>query len=299
MNTFNNLESLATSARRGKQPRCQFCGELIHDIPHALHVSIPHQKNGVWAHRECARMLAYHEATPAWFSKYREKHLTESARITFTPEVEGTRKYNGLDAEEHALFMWAEYKLLPSHDCTVDVEYKCGINVNLHGLGQWFDGVANMVDMTGPENGLHMNTGWYGMTGNDVNRIYRFRHILLEPLRDYMLENTETTLQVWGRDFNNWARADMDCIHGSWLNLENNVDRINSQRAARIEWRLPHYVDSKQAKQCACMVCDFTQILRSFCDGTRTATQAGNLILKHYKQACAGLATWQRPERNK
>lgn len=299
MNTFNNLDSLAVSARRGKQPRCQFCGELIHDIPHALHVSIPHQKNGVWGHRECARMLNYHEATPEWFSKYREKHLTESARITFTPEVEGTRIYNGMDTEEHALYMWAEYKLLPSRDCTVDVEYKSGINVNLHGLGEWFDGVSKVVDMTGPDNGLHMNTGWYGMTGNDVNKIFRFRHILLEPLMDYMLENSESTRRVWGRNFCYYASADMSAMHGDWINLSNNIDRIGSQCSARIEWRLPHYVDSKQAKQCACMVCDFTQILRSFCDGTRTASQAGALILKHYKQACEGRATWQRPERNK
>lgn len=299
MSTFNNLDSLAVSARRGKQPRCQFCGELIHDIPHALHVSIPHQKNGVWGHRECARMLNYHEATPEWFSKYREKHLTESARITFTPEVEGTRIYNGMDAEEHALYMWAEYKLLPSRDCTVDVEYKSGINVNLHGLGEWFDGVSRVVDMTGPDNGLHMNTGWYGMTGNDVNKIFRFRHTLLEPLMDYMLENPESTKRVWGRGFCYYASADMSAMHGDWINLSNNIDRIDSQCSARIEWRLPHYVDSKQAKQCACMVCDFTQILRSFCDGTRSASQAGTLILKHYKQACEGRATWQRPERNK
>lgn len=299
MNTFNNLDSLATSARRGKQPRCQFCGELITDIPHALHVSIPHQKNGVWGHRECARMLRYHEHTPEWFSKYREKHLTETARITFTPEVEGSQIFHGMSEDEHALYMWAEYKLLPSHDATVDVEYKSGINVNLHGLGEWFDGVSKMVDMTGPENGLHMNTGWYNMTGDNVNKIYRSRHILLEQLRDYMLENPATTEQVWGRNFNDWSRADMDCVHGSWINLENNSNNPDSQCAARIEWRLPHYVDSKQAKQCACMVCDFTQILRSFCDGTRTATQAGNLILKHYKQACEGRATWQRPERNK
>lgn len=299
MNTFNNLDSLATSARRGKQPRCQFCGELITDIPHALHVPIPHQKNGVWGHRECARMLRYHERTPEWFSKYREKHLTETARITFTPEVEGDRKYNGMDEDEHALYMWAEYKLLPSADCTVDVEYKSGINVNLHGLGEWFEGVSRMVDMRGTENGLHMNTGWYNMTGSDVNKIYRFRHILLEPLMDYMLANTATTVQVWGRDFNRYADDNMDCIHGSWVNLENNSNGTSSQCAARIEWRLPHYVDSKQAKQCACMVCDFTQILRSFCDGTRTATQAGALILKHYKQVCEGRATWQRPERNK
>ena len=299
MTTHNNLDSLTTSARRGKIPTCQFCGGSIPDVRNALHVSIPHQKNGVWGHRECARMLRYHEQTPAWFSKYREKHLTETARITFTPEVEGTRKYNGMDAYEHALYMWAEYKLLPSMDCTVDVEYKSGINVNLHGLGEWFEGVSKMVDMAGPENGLHMNTGWYGMTGNNVNKIFRFRHILLEPLLDYMLENPETTKKIWGRNFNRWANADMDCIHGSWVNLENNIDRIDSQSAARIEWRLPHYVDSKQAKQCAWMVCDFTQILRSFCDGTRTARQASSLILKHYKQACEGRATWQRPERNR
>lgn len=74
MTTYNNLDSLATSARRGKQPRCQFCGELITDIPRALHVSIPHQKNGVWGHKECARTLRYHEQTPEWFGKYREKH---------------------------------------------------------------------------------------------------------------------------------------------------------------------------------------------------------------------------------
>ena len=75
MTTYNNLDSLTTSRRRGKIPTCQFCGGSIPDVRNALHVSIPHQKNGVWGHRECARMLRYHEQTPAWFSKYREKHF--------------------------------------------------------------------------------------------------------------------------------------------------------------------------------------------------------------------------------
>ena len=137
------------------------------------------------------------------------------------------------------------------------------------------------------------------MKEDDANRMYKYHNFLLRPLFDYMIENPDTTEKIWGRYFNQWANDDMRCVHGSWINLENNSDRVNSQRAARIEWRLPHYVDSKQAKQCACMVCDFTQILRSFCDGTRDSKQAGALILKHYKQACKGWATWQRPERNR
>ena len=295
---INNLNQLTKSKNRGKTPRCACCGELIPEKWQAVHVSIPHQRNGIYAHPACLRTLTYHERTPEWFGKYRDKHLTSKAQITFTPEIEGYRKYpNGMSKVEHALYMWGEYKLIPSEDCTVDVEYKCAINVNLHGLGQWFEGVASMVDMTDNSAGLHMNTGWYGMSGYDISRIYDERYLLLAPLRDYMLRNYENVSKIWGRDFNTWASSDMDCVHGSWVNLEHRAN--DGQGSARIEWRLPHYVDSKQAKQCACMVCDFTQILRSFCEGTRTAKQAGNLILKHYIQAERGEAVWQRPERNK
>ena len=297
---LNSLNNLQVSARRGKQPRCNCCGELIDNpILNAVHVSIPHQKNGIYVHPSCVRTLYYHESTPDWFNTYRDKHLTTSAQVTFTPEVEGYKILHGMNETEHNAYMWGEYKLLPSEDCTVGVEYKSAISVNLHGVGQWFEGVARMVDMTPEECGLHFNTGWYGMNGYNVQQIYNSRWELLKPLRDYMNVNREGMERIWGRTFNSWACSSMECVHGDWINLEHRNDNAESQNAARIEWRLPHYVDARQAKQCACMVCDFTQILRSFCDGTRTAEQAGKLILKHYKQAEQGKATWQRPERNK
>ena len=75
--------------------------------------------------------------------------------------------------------------------------------------------------MTGPENGLNMNTGWYGMKGDDIKRIFVYHNFLLRPLFDYMVENPDTTEKVWGRYFNQWANDDMRCVHGSWINLEN------------------------------------------------------------------------------
>ena len=139
-----------------------------------------------------------------------------------------------------------------------------------------------------------MNFSWYGMRAEDVRKIRRNASVIFNPVEQFMHGHERETVKVFGRYFGRWAQNDYEYVHGSWVNLEHDF----SDSSARVEFRLPHYVNAKQIVWCAFMLKDWMKELRKFCNGEQNARNTGAALLQHMLLNVNGKALYQRPERN-
>lgn len=279
-----------------KGTKCAFCGEPIADYDF-VKTSTNHQTS-CFVHTECLRMRWYHETfyTPSGnklplFDNTRK--ATTKEKIIYTPEIEFSNRYDFWSMEKKASFV-AQFRMYLEHDCTVGAEGHVYSAINFHGLYEYYEHLAKWVDMTDSSCGHHMNFSWYGMKAEDVRKIRRNVNALFGATENWMRRNPEHVQRIFGRGFSRWACDDREYIHGSWMNLEN--DYCDAE--ARIEYRLPHFVNAKQIVWCAFMLKDWTKELRSYCDGEQDERKTAMNILKHIQKAADGKALYQRPERN-
>ena len=279
-----------------KGTKCAFCGEPIADYDF-IKTSTNHQTSA-FVHTECLRMRLYHETfyTPSGnklplFDNTRK--ATTKEQIIYTPEIEFDDNYNCWSTEKKAAFV-AQFKMYVEHDCTVGGEGHVYSAINFHGLYEYYNHLAKWVDMTDESCGHHMNFSWYGMRCEDIRKIRRYSGELFNPVERWMERNPEQVKRIFGRNFAHWARNDSQYVHGSWVNLENDWN----DKEARIEYRLPHFVNAKQIVWCAFLLKDWTKELRAFCKGEQNADKTAKAILNHIQKAADGKALYQRPERN-
>lgn len=282
--------------RPRKGTKCAFCGEQIADFDF-VKTSTNHQ-TVCYVHSDCLRMHSYHETfyTPngnklPLFDNTRK--ATAKEQIIYTPEVEFNDRYENWSDAKKAAFV-AQFKMYLEHDCTVGAEGHVCSAINFHGLYEWYANLEKWVNMETENCGHHMNFSWYGMKAEDVRKIKRNANILFHPVEVWMRNNPEQVEKIFGRNFAHWAKDDGQYIHGSWLNLDN----CWTDKEARVEYRLPHFVNAKQIVWCAFMLKNWTKELRSYCKGEQDERKTANNILKHIEKAANGKALYQRPERN-
>lgn len=279
-----------------KGTKCAFCGEYIGDYDF-IKTSTNHQTSA-FVHTECLRMRRYHETfytpsgnkLPLFDNRCK---ATKKEQIIYTPEIEFSDMYDFWSTEKKAQFV-AQFKMYIEHDCTVGGEGHVYSAINFHGLYEYYNHLAKWVDMTDESCGHHMNFSWYGMKACEVYKIRQNVHTLFAPVENWMREHPAEVKRIFGRNFGMWAQDNGRYIHGSWMNLEN--DYCDAE--ARIEYRLPHFVNPKQITWCAFMLKDWTKELRAFCKGEQNADKTAKSILKHIIKAAEGKALYQRPERN-
>lgn len=139
----------------------------------------------------------------------------------------------------------AEYKFVPTADCTVDVEFKSPIMQNLKPLSHMVKVIDKMIadgDLEiGEECGTHFHVGHRNLNRETMGYIRRFYHSLFVPLCEEMEANREQTIRFWGRDFRYYA----DTIDRSSYS-ENHCNFINVQHDMTLEFRLSFYRNGKQ-----------------------------------------------------
>lgn len=134
---------------------------------------------------------------------------------------------------------------LPTHDATVNCEYKSPIMQGLNQLAKHtvtFERLINENNLqVNADCGTHLHIGGDALNAEAMQYIKRFYHSLFLPLSDTMQNNPEATSRLFGRPLNYWASA----IYAG-CDVEKHTNFINMQHEKTIEFRACKFVNAKQ-----------------------------------------------------
>ncbi len=156
---------------------------------------------------------------------------------------------------------------VPTHDCTVDTEYKSPIMI---GLNQFSKHCATFERlMAEGELGIDNTCGTHFHYGNpslNIDYVRRFYHSLFLPLCEEMKLNSEGNVALWGRDFGTWARPITDGTYP-----EEHTNFVNVQHTHTIEFRICKFRNAKQMMAAARLCKKIGNIVIGFCDSFNDA----------------------------
>lgn len=139
-----------------------------------------------------------------------------------------------------------DFGFLPTHDCTVNVEYKSPIYEGLNAISKQLTSIDNLMcggDLdVGNNCGTHFHVGHVDhINPTTMDYIRRFYHSIFVPLSDCMKNNPTETTAFWGRNFTYYAspidRHTSPTDHCNFINL---------QHAYTVEFRLAKFINASQ-----------------------------------------------------
>lgn len=134
---------------------------------------------------------------------------------------------------------------LPTHDSTVNCEYKSPIMNGLNQLAKHtvtFERLVNSNDLEVNDScGTHLHIGGDALSAEALSYIKRFYHSLFLPLSDALNANPEATKRLFGRALNYWASPIRE-----GCNVTEHTNFINMQHDKTIEFRVCKFVNAKQ-----------------------------------------------------
>ena len=260
-----------------------------------------HQVNGIWlCHHHARSTDAYTLEVKNFINK------TKAHGLTFGQEFETAR------TTARARAVLVENGYIPTHDSTVDVEYKSSINNGLMAFAQLFKSIDKLIasgDIDLERNsmgramscGAHMHVGhdlinngefddWGSPMGRDANYPLRnMYHTLFVPLSDIMNSNPEATKALYGRNFD---ETDWACPITDRAIATNHSNFINLQHTHTIEFRLCKYVNAEQYMRLAKMHKEMvTAIIETFLEKYENESMKFNNKVyqtgKEYRKAIA------------
>ena len=165
---------------------------------------------------------------------------TKKHGFTFSMELEMSQPTTTMRAE------LLNCGFMPTQDSTTDTEFKSPIWQSLNPLPKKFNTIEKLLNdgegaITNNE-GTHFHVGHREyINATTINYIKRFYHSLFLPLCNIMLDNSEATKKLFGRNFCYWAKQ---------INEDTNPNEhsnfINLQHDNTIEFRLCKFVNTKQ-----------------------------------------------------
>jgi hypothetical protein len=267
--------------------RCKICGEPItaEDFRNYNVVSTDGGCLGgvIYGHAHCCVKRDYHY-----------EHLVRNKKATYTGVQFGVElETNQRTTAEQRLYLYACYGLVCTSDCTVEEEFKSGINQGLHGIKKYFEGIEKVVDISSGENcGSHVNISLAKWDNTSDIRNYRVE--LFRPLVKAIAELSETKrTEIFGRDFGSFRRyEEYDFEHGDWLQIKSKC----------LEFRISRYKNATQYSHLIMLYAEWVKIIDSIflnnpCYTTATATAKKMIHL--LKLHADGKAKYQYSERNK
>lgn len=279
--------------------RCKACGrEMESGEDSSLWIKTRTTKDPIaYVCPDCLAVYAY--GTDAQKRLPAEKGKDTKAHLRQAIEVEFFFHEDDYSRDETLAFLAANYHLVFSHDCTVDVEAHEQITANVHGFKERWRGIASVVDLTRPGCGHHINLSVSSWGDKDVWAIVEHKEELFGRLLYRMMSNRKNTEDFWGRYFTDYCEASFTMEHGDWLNLYNLFDERDKRR---IEFRLPKFQNENQFFYLVNFCRDVTLLLDKFMDdggNMDAAKRTESKILKLYDKYINGKANCQRPERNR
>ena len=152
----------------------------------------------------------------------------------------------------------AEYGFMPTHDSTVDVEYKSPIMNNLKSLAHLGKVIDKMfvsgdieIDHT---SGTHFHVGHSKLNAETMGYVRRFYNSLFVPLCEEMQRHPMETEQLFGRNFGYWS--DTINMHSDAMDHTN---FINVQHDVTLEFRIAYFKSGAQYMRVAKLATKITE----------------------------------------
>ena len=286
---LNQKERANEKAKIRKGTRCKICGEPItaNDFAHNNVISAEGGCLGgvIYGHRECCEMRAY-----SYEHLVRNKKATYSG-IQFGVELES----NAHTTAEQRLQLYAFYGLVCTSDCTVEEEFKSGINQGLHGIKKYFEGIEKITDISSGTNcGSHINISLAKWQDNGAMfKIMEYSTELFKPLAQAIKDlQPSKRIEIFGRDFGNYREyTEYGFEHGDWLQIKNSC----------LEFRLSRYNNPIQYSHLIMLYAEMCKAIdNEFLSNPNhyTATATANTLIKLLQKHTSGKAKYQRAERN-
>lgn len=173
---------------------------------------------------------------------------------TKNDQKQGTNKQHGFTygvefetsySTPKARIEFTDIGYLPTHDATVNCEYKSPIMQGLNQLAKHtvtFERLTQSNDLqVNTDCGTHLHIGGEALNPEAMGYIKRFYHSLFLPLSEAMQANPNATARLFGRPLNYWASPiTMGC------DVTRHTNFINMQHAHTIEFRACKFVNAKQ-----------------------------------------------------
>lgn len=169
-------------------------------------------------------------------------NTTKKHGFTYSFEMELT-KHN-----DSFVRMLQYNNFLPTHDSTVEIEYKSPIYQSLCGIRKLFRSMNNELtrDYFDYNAGTHCNIGHVEFINDStISIIGRFYHSLFLPMSEWLLNNPIASEEIYGRTIGGWASPINEntnpYTHKNFINLEHNT---------HIEFRQCKFINENQYIDC-------------------------------------------------
>ena len=266
-----------------KRAHCMDCGAEVNFDEKAVKISLNRRGGGAaYLCRDCKvkQLSYYHESTERTGTKNKDGD-------TFGVELETSFSTSKARAEIIA------NKYIPTHDATVDCEYKSPIMEGLNGFSKHCttferliaDGELEINDSCG----THFHYGnRYHLNPTTMGYIRRFYHSLFVPLSDEMQLHRRANTELFGRDFGYWANI---------INVDSDpmehTNFINVQHDWTLEFRICKFRNAEQMMKAARLVKKIGHIVmlfvKDFDESPKDETRYKNITAwRLHKAAVAG-----------
>lgn len=269
--------------------KCANCGEE-YTWEHAHKQKSASRGNIRYICTDCAEIKRYS-------TKNNTKRRTEKKHgITIGYELEcipyGEVEYNSMIS--------SQYQLLPTSDCSLDdggVEFKTPIYYSTNGQKQMLRTLVKYADFKNPSCGQHINIGHVDYINEEtIQDIIFEQSSIFDPLGEYLCQNSEACIKVFGRWFNDYAEYYLG------MNYESHYAFISLGKKNCIEFRLSKLMEVNQYFWLTCMCKEMVEcIIKNFIlksTSHEDAEKTGRKLVKIFQKYEQGKATCQRPERN-
>lgn len=212
------------------------------------------------------------------------------SEFIIAPEYES----NNLEGVQKRLEIYARCAMLPTADCTVQVEYLGRPRASCHGFRALAENMERLVGAVESNCGTHLNFSTKTMRDSIAERGLLVSHYgeLFEPLLQKISADGSTVRrEFFGSDWRGYASATTDWTsHECWMGLRR--ARANGRNC--IEFRLPRARTPEHLERCAFLCKEWSIEIDKFLQGKQTAEEAGRQIVHQYELAKAGKARWQK-----
>lgn len=180
---------------------------------------------------------------------YLHGYSDENPRFIGTPKAHGLTISHELETMNPSFYGRLELLLqgyLPTHDGTVDVEFKSSISYGLNIVSAYAETIEylmNSGDITLDENcGLHTHFGHKYLNSATMAYIRRFYHSLFVPVMTAWENDREKHCRLFGRYAAGWAMN----VTSERRRATTHENAINVQHEPTIEFRSPRFQTANQ-----------------------------------------------------
>lgn len=184
---------------------------------------------------------------------YLHGYADENTRFYGTPKAHGLTISHELESMRPSLYARLELLLqgyLPTHDGTVDVEFKSAISYGLNIVSAYAETIEflmNSGEITLDENcGLHTHFGHKYLNAASMAYIRRFYHSLFVPVMTAWENDREKHCRLFGRYAAGWAVN----VTNERRMATTHENAINVQHDPTIEFRSPRFQTAQQYIAC-------------------------------------------------